>query len=167
MNETQEMIENLMKRAKIAQEEYSKLTQEDVDRIVKQMAMAVQENHMMLARMAVDETKRGIYEDKITKNIFASEYIYHSIKHNKTVGIVNDNAEEGYMEIAEPIGIIAGVTPVTNPTSTTCFKSLIAAKTRNVIVFGFHPSAQNCSVKTAQILLEAAVKAGAPKDCIL
>jgi len=167
MNETQEMIENLMERAKIAQEEYSKLTQEDVDRIVKQMAMAVQENHMMLARMAVDETKRGIYEDKITKNIFASEYIYHSIKHNKTVGIINDNEEEGYMEIAEPIGIIAGVTPVTNPTSTTCFKSLIAAKTRNVIVFGFHPSAQNCSVRTAQILLEAAVKAGAPKDCIL
>lgn len=167
MNETQEMIENLMERAKIAQEEYSKLTQEDVDRIVKQMAMAVQENHMLLARMAVDETKRGIYEDKITKNIFASEYIYHSIKHNKTVGIINDNEEEGYMEIAEPIGIIAGVTPVTNPTSTTCFKSLIAAKTRNVIVFGFHPSAQNCSVKTAQILLEAAVKAGAPKDCIL
>ena len=167
MNETQEMIENLMERAKIAQEEYSKLTQEDVDRIVKQMAMAVQENHMMLARMAVDETKRGIYEDKITKNIFASEYIYHSIKHNKTVGIINDNEEEGYMEIAEPIGIIAGVTPVTNPTSTTCFKSLIAAKTRNVIVFGFHPSAQNCSIRTAQILLEAAVKAGAPKDCIL
>ena len=167
MNEIQEMIKSLMERAKIAQEQYSKLTQEDVDRIVKQMAMAVQENHMMLARMAVDETKRGIYEDKITKNIFASEYIYHSIKHNKTVGIVNDNAEEGYMEIAEPIGIIAGVTPVTNPTSTTCFKSVIAAKTRNVIVFGFHPSAQNCSVRTAQILLEAAVKAGAPKDCIL
>ena len=167
MNEIQEMIENLMNRAKIAQAEYSKLTQEDVDRIVKQMAMAVQENHMMLARMAVDETKRGIYEDKITKNIFASEYIYHSIKHNKTVGIINDNEEEGYMEIAEPIGIIAGVTPVTNPTSTTCFKSLIAAKTRNVIVFGFHPSAQNCSIRTAQILLEAAVKAGAPKDCIL
>ena len=167
MNEIQEMIENLMNRAKIAQAEYNKLTQEDVDRIVKQMAMAVQENHMMLARMAVDETKRGIYEDKITKNIFASEYIYHSIKHNKTVGIINDNEEEGYMEIAEPIGIIAGVTPVTNPTSTTCFKSLIAAKTRNVIVFGFHPSAQNCSVRTAQILLEAAVKAGAPKDCIL
>lgn len=167
MNETQEMIENLMQRAKIAQEEYHKLTQEDVNKIVKQMAMAVQENHMMLARMAVDETKRGIYEDKITKNIFASEYIYHSLKHNKTVGIINDNEEEGYMEIAEPIGIIAGVTPVTNPTSTTCFKSLIAAKTRNVIVFGFHPSAQTCSVETAKILLEAAVKAGAPKDCIL
>ena len=167
MNDTQKMINDLIERAKIAQQEYTKLSQEDVDRIVKQMAMAVLENHMMLARLAVDETKRGIYEDKITKNMFASEYIYHSIKHNKTVGIIQDNEEEGYMEIAEPIGIIAGVTPVTNPTSTTCFKSLIAAKTRNVIVFGFHPSAQNCSVKTAQILLEAAVKAGAPKDCIL
>ncbi len=167
MNDTQKMINDLIERAKIAQQEYTKLSQEDVDRIVKQMAMAVLENHMMLARLAVDETKRGIYEDKITKNMFASEYIYHSIKHNKTVGIIQDNEEEGYMEIAEPIGIIAGVTPVTNPTSTTCFKSVIAAKTRNVIVFGFHPSAQNCSVKTAQILLEAAVKAGAPKDCIL
>ena len=167
MNDTQKMINDLIERAKIAQQEYTKLSQEDVDRIVKQMAMAVLENHMMLARLAVDETKRGIYEDKITKNMFASEYIYHSIKHNKTVGVIQDNEEEGYMEIAEPIGIIAGVTPVTNPTSTTCFKSLIAAKTRNVIVFGFHPSAQNCSVKTAQILLEAAVKAGAPKDCIL
>ena len=167
MNDTQKMINDLIERAKIAQQEYTKLSQEDVDKIVKQMAMAVLENHMMLARLAVDETKRGIYEDKITKNMFASEYIYHSIKHNKTVGIIQDNEEEGYMEIAEPIGIIAGVTPVTNPTSTTCFKSLIAAKTRNVIVFGFHPSAQNCSVKTAQILLEAAVKEGAPKDCIL
>ena len=131
------------------------------------MSMAVQENHMKLSKMAVDETKRGIYEDKITKNIFSSEYIYHSIKDTKTVGTIVDNEEEGYMEIAEPIGIIAGVTPVTNPTSTTCFKSLIAAKTRNVIVFGFHPSAQQCSVATAQILLEAAVNAGAPKDCIL
>ena len=161
------MIEELIERAKVARQEYSKLAQEDVDRIVKQMAMAVLENHMMLAKLAVDETKRGIYEDKMTKNIFASEYIYHSIKDSKTVGIIQDNEEEGYAEIAEPIGIIAGITPVTNPTSTTCFKSLIAAKTRNVIIFGFHPSAQECSVATAKILLEAAVKAGAPKDCIL
>lgn len=166
-NETKIMIEELIERAKVARQEYSKLTQEDVDRIVKQMAMAVLENHMMLAKLAVDETKRGIYEDKMTKNIFASEYIYHSIKDSKTVGIIQDNEEEGYAEIAEPIGIIAGITPVTNPTSTTCFKSLIAAKTRNVIIFGFHPSAQECSVATAKILLEAAVKAGAPKDCIL
>lgn len=160
-------IDELIERAKVARDEYLKLNQEDVDKIVKAMSMAVQENHMMLAKMAVEETKRGIYEDKITKNIFSSEYIYHSIKDTKTVGTVVDNEEEGYMEIAEPIGIIAGVTPVTNPTSTTCFKSLIAAKTRNVIVFGFHPSAQKCSVATAQILLEAAVNAGAPKDCIL
>jgi acetaldehyde dehydrogenase/alcohol dehydrogenase len=160
-------IDELIERAKIARDEYAKLNQEQVDKIVKAMAMAVLENHMLLAKMAVDETKRGIYEDKITKNIFASEYIYHSIKNNKTVGVITDNEEEGYMEIAEAIGIIAGVTPVTNPTSTTCFKSLIAAKTRNVIIFGFHPSAQKCSVATAKILLEAAIKAGAPKDCIL
>ena len=162
-----EKINLLVERAKVARDEYLKLNQEQVDTIVKAMSMAVQENHMMLAKMAVDETKRGIYEDKITKNIFSSEYIYHSIKDNKTVGTIVDNEEEGYMEIAEPIGIIAGVTPVTNPTSTTCFKSLIAAKTRNVIIFGFHPSAQKCSVATAQILHEAAVNAGAPKDCIL
>lgn len=160
-------IDELMERAKVARDEFSKLNQEQVDKIVKAMAMAVLENHMLLAKMAVEETKRGIYEDKITKNIFASEYIYHNIKRNKTVGVIVDNEEEGYMEIAEAIGIIAGVTPVTNPTSTTCFKSLIAAKTRNVIVFGFHPSAQKCSVATANILREAAIKAGAPRDCIL
>ncbi|MCI8460231.1 MAG: bifunctional acetaldehyde-CoA/alcohol dehydrogenase [Bacilli bacterium] len=160
-------IDSLIERAKVARDEYTKLNQEQIDKIVKAMAMAVLENHMMLSKMAVEETKRGICEDKITKNIFASEYIYHSIKDNKTVGVIVDNEDEGYMEIAEAIGIIAGVTPVTNPTSTTCFKSLIAAKTRNVIVFGFHPSAQKCSVATAKILLDAAVKAGAPKDCIL
>ena len=167
MSDTNEMINSLIERAKIARDKYQELDQEAVDKIVKAMAMAVLENHMDLARIAVEETKRGIYEDKITKNIFASEYIYHSIKYNKTVGVVSDNEDDGFMEIAEPIGIIAGVTPVTNPTSTVCFKSLIAAKTRNVIVFGFHPSAQLCSVETARIMLEAAVKAGAPEDCIL
>lgn len=99
--------------------------------------------------------------------MFATEYIYHSIKYDKTVGIIEENEEEGYVQIAEPIGIIAGVTPVTNPTSTTMFKSIISAKTRNVIIFGFHPSAQKCSVKAAEILREAAVKEGAPEDCIL
>ncbi len=160
-------INSLIEKAKIARDEYSKLNQEQVDNIVKAMAMAVLENHMMLSKLAVEETKRGIFEDKITKNIFASEYIYHSIKDNKTVGVIVDNENEGYMEIAEAIGIIVGVTPVTNPTSTTCFKSLIAAKTRNVIIFGFHPSAQNCSVATAKIMLDAAIKAGAPHNCIL
>lgn len=162
-----EMIDDLVERAHKASLEFSKLNQKQVDTIVKAMAMAVLENHMYLARIAVEETKRGIYEDKITKNIFASEYIYHSIKNNKTVGVIIDNEDDGFMEIAEAVGVIAGVTPVTNPTSTTCFKSLIAAKTRNVIIFGFHPSAQKCSIETAKILLDAAVKAGAPKDCIL
>ena len=165
--EIKDMIEDLIKRAKIASQEYMKLDQETVDNITKKMAMAGLENHMRLAKMAVEETKRGIYEDKITKNMFASEYVYHSIKYDKTVGVIRDNEEEGYEEIAEPIGIIAGVTPVTNPTSTTMFKSIIAAKTRNVIIFGFHPSAQKCSSETARILRDAAIEAGAPKDCIL
>ena len=162
-----QMIDELMEKAKIASEEYLKLDQETVDNIIKAMSMAGLEHHMELAKMAVEETGRGIYEDKITKNMFATEYIYHSIKHEKTVGIINENDEDDYVEIAEPVGIIAGVTPVTNPTSTTMFKSIIAAKTRNVIVFGFHPSAQNCSVRAAEILRDAAVKAGAPENCIL
>ena len=162
-----QMIDDLMAKAKIAAEEYLKLDQETVNNIIKAMSMAGLEHHMELARMAIEETGRGIYEDKITKNMFATEYIYHSIKYEKTVGIINENDEDDYVEIAEPVGIIAGVTPVTNPTSTTMFKSIIAAKTRNVIVFGFHPSAQNCSVRAAEILRDAAVKAGAPENCIL
>ena len=117
-----DMIDKLIEKAKKASEEYMKLTQEDVDRIVKAMSMAGLEHHMELAKMAVEETGRGIYEDKITKNMFATEYIYHSIKYDKTVGVISENEEEGYVEIAEPIGIIAGVTPVTNPPSTTMFK---------------------------------------------
>ena len=161
------MINNLVERAKIASREFMKLTQEDVDRIVKEMAMAALANHMMLAKLAIEETKRGIYEDKIIKNMFASEYVYHSIKYDKTVGVIEKNDDENYSLIADPVGIIAGVTPVTNPTSTVMFKSLISAKTRNVIIFGFHPSAQKCSVKTAEILREAGIKAGAPEDFIL
>ena len=165
--EIEQMINDLVEKAKVASQEYLKLDQETVNNITKAMAMAGLENHMRLAKMAVEETKRGIYEDKITKNMFATEYIYHSIKYEKTVGIIDENIEEDYVEIAEPVGIIAGVTPVTNPTSTTMFKSIISAKTRNVIIFGFHPSAQKCSVEAAKILREAAVKAGAPENCIL
>ena len=163
----QNEINQLVERAKIAREEFRKLNQEEVDKIVKAMAMAVLENHMMLAKMAIDETKRGIYEDKITKNMFATEYVYHSIKYEKTVGVIRENEEDDFVEIAEPVGIIAGVTPVTNPTSTTMFKSIISAKTRNVIVFGFHPSAQKCSVAAATVMRDAAIKAGAPENCIL
>ena len=163
----QKMINELVEKAKIASQEYMKLDQETVDNITKAMSMAGLEHHMELAKLAVEETKRGIYEDKITKNMFATEYVYHSIKYEKTVGIISENEEEGYVEIAEPVGIIAGVTPVTNPTSTTMFKSIIAAKTRNVIIFGFHPSAQKSSSAAAKILRDAAIKAGAPENCIL
>ena len=166
-NRISKMIDDLVEKAKTASKEYMRLDQDQIDNIVKQMSMAGLEHHMELAKMAVEETGRGIYEDKITKNMFATEYVYHSIKYDKTVGVISENEEEGYEEIAEPIGIIAGVTPVTNPTSTTMFKSLIAAKTRNVIIFGFHPSAQKCSVAAAKILRDAAIKAGAPENCIL
>jgi acetaldehyde dehydrogenase/alcohol dehydrogenase len=161
------MVDDLVQKAKKASEEYLKLDQEQVNNITKAMAMAGLERHMELAKMAVEETGRGIYEDKITKNMFATEYIYHSIKYAKTVGIIDENEEEGYVSIAEPVGIIAGVTPVTNPTSTTMFKSIIAAKTRNVIIFGFHPSSQKCSVEAAKTVRDAAIKAGAPENCIL
>ncbi len=163
----QTMINELIEKAKKASEEYLKLDQETIDNITKAMSMAGLEHHMKLAKMAIEETGRGIYEDKITKNMFATEYIYHSIKYEKTVGIINENEEEDYVEIAEPVGIIAGVTPVTNPTSTTMFKSIISAKTRNVIIFGFHPSAQKCSSEAAKIVRDAAIKAGAPENCIL
>ena len=161
-----EMIDKLAENANIALQEYMKLDQEQVNKIVKAMAMAGLEHHRELAKLAFEETKRGVYEDKIIKNMFSTEYIWHSIKYEKTVGIIEENELEGYVEVAEPIGIVAGVTPVTNPTSTTMFKSLICAKSRNPIIFGFHPSAQQSSVKAAQILREAAIKAGAPENCI-
>ena len=161
------MIDDLVSRAKVASQKYLELNQEQVDNIVKAMAMAGLDNHMKLAKMAVEETKRGIYEDKIIKNMFATEYVYHNIKYDKTVGVIAESDSEGYMQVAEPVGVIAGVTPVTNPTSTTMFKSIISAKTRNVIIFGFHPSAQKCSVAAATIVRDAAIKAGAPEDCIL
>ena len=162
-----QMIDDLVEKAKVASKEYLDLDQETVNNVIKAMSMAGLEHHMELAKMAVEETGRGIYEDKITKNMFATEYVYHSIKYEKTVGVINENDEDDYVEIAEPVGIIAGVTPVTNPTSTTMFKSIISAKTRNVIIFGFHPSAQKCSVEAARIVRDAAVKAGAPENCIL
>lgn len=160
------VINSYVEKAQVALSEFMNLNQEQVDNIVHEMALAALDNHMKLAKLAVEETKRGVYEDKIIKNLYASEYIWHSIKNQKTVGVVNDNELEGYMEIAEPVGVVAGVTPVTNPTSTTIFKSMIALKSRNPIIFGFHPSAQNCCVETAKIVRDAAIKAGAPENCI-
>lgn len=160
-------VDSLVSKAQKALAKFMEYDQEKVDKIVKAMAMAGLDKHMRLARLAMEETGRGVYEDKITKNIFATEYIYHSIKYDKTVGIINENQNEDYYEVAEPIGVIAAVTPVTNPTSTTMFKSIIAIKTRNPIIFAFHPSAQKCSAEAARILRDAAVEAGAPEDCIL
>ncbi|MCB6218158.1 bifunctional acetaldehyde-CoA/alcohol dehydrogenase [Bacillus paralicheniformis] len=160
------MVDQLVEKGLKALEEFRSFDQEQIDEIVKQMALAGLDQHMPLAKLAVEETKRGVYEDKIIKNMFATEYVYHHIKYDKTVGIINENEHDGVIEIAEPVGVIAGVTPVTNPTSTTMFKSLIAIKTRNPIVFAFHPSAQKCSREAARILRDAAVKAGAPDNCI-
>ncbi|WP_379161843.1 bifunctional acetaldehyde-CoA/alcohol dehydrogenase [Paenibacillus sp. sgz5001063] len=162
----EEYIQALVDKAKKAQEAYMELDQEQVNTIVHAMALAGLDKHMYLAKLAVEETGRGVYEDKITKNIFATEYIWHGIKYDKTVGVVEDNQYESFQKIAEPVGIVMGITPVTNPTSTTMFKALIAAKTRNPIIFGFHPSAQECSAAAAKILHDAAVKAGAPENCI-
>ncbi len=162
----QKEVNLLTERAKQAQEEFMLLDQDAVNQIVQKMALAGLDKHMLLAKMAVEETGRGVYEDKITKNIFATEYIYHSIKNEKTVGVVEDNPYENYRVVAEPVGVIAGITPVTNPTSTTMFKALIATKTRNPIIFAFHPSAQKSSREAAKTLLEAAVAAGAPEHCI-
>ena len=164
--ETQAMIDTLVANANKALEAYMHMTQEQVDEIVHAMALAGLDNHQRLAKLAVDETKRGVFEDKVIKNIFSTEYIWHSIKYQKTVGIVDENDMEGYVEVAEPVGVVAGVTPVTNPTSTTMFKSLICTKTRNPVIFGFHPSAQKCSVEAAKVLRDAAIAHGAPEYCI-
>ncbi|MDF1508601.1 bifunctional acetaldehyde-CoA/alcohol dehydrogenase [Robertmurraya sp. DFI.2.37] len=161
-----EMVDQLVQNGRRALQEFRNFDQEMIDEIVKQMALAGLDHHMPLAKLAVEETGRGVYEDKIIKNIFSTEYIYHNIKYDKTVGIINENDHEGIVEIAEPVGVIAGVTPVTNPTSTTMFKALIAIKTRNPIIFAFHPSAQKCSSEAARALRDAAVLAGAPEHCI-
>lgn len=164
--DVQAMVNELAAKAKVALDEYMKLDQEQIDKIAHAMALAGLDKHTYLAKLAVEETGRGVYEDKIIKNLFATEYIWHDIKSLKTVGVIDDNELEGIVQIAEPVGIIAGVTPVTNPTSTTMFKAIIAAKTRNPIIFGFHPSAQKCSVEAAKAVRDAAIANGAPENCI-
>ena len=159
-------INALVENAQTALEQYMTMTQEQVDKICHAMAQAGLDAHIELAKLAVEETKRGVVEDKVIKNIFATEYIWHDIKNQKSAGVIERNEMEGYIDVAEPVGVVAGVTPVTNPTSTTLFKSLICAKTRNPIIFAFHPSSQKCSAEAAKIMRDAAVKAGAPLYCI-
>lgn len=164
--DVQAMIDDLAEKANAALKEMESFDQEKVDHIVHEMAMAALDQHMPLAKMAVEETGRGVYEDKAIKNMYASEYIWHNIKHDKTVGVINEDVQKGLIEIAEPVGVVCGVTPTTNPTSTTIFKSMIALKTRNPIVFAFHPSAQKSSAEAARVVRDAAIAAGAPENCI-
>jgi len=165
-DEITQMIDSLAEKGQEALKELSKKSQQEINDIVHQMSMAAVDQHMHLAILAYDETGRGIYEDKAIKNLYASEYIWNSIKDNKTVGIIGEDKQKGLTYVAEPIGVICGVTPTTNPTSTTIFKAMIAIKTGNPIIFAFHPSAQQSSKYAAKVILEAATKAGAPKDCI-
>ena len=146
--------------------EFASFDQEKIDFIVAKCTVAALDQHGTLAKMAVDETGRGVFEDKATKNLFACEYMVNYLRDLKTVGIISEDPVTGITEVAEPVGVVAGLTPVTNPTSTAIFKSLLALKTRNPIIFAFHPNAQKCSSEAARIVYEAALKAGAPENCI-
>lgn len=160
------VINSLVNNAKKAEQKLLKLNQNQIDKIVSAMCIAGADKNIELSKLAIEETKRGVFEDKVIKNLFATEYIHHDIKHIKTVGIINDDPTKDYFNVAEPVGIIAGVTPVTNPTSTAMFKAIISIKTRNPIIFAFHPSAQKCSSEAARVVYEAAISAGAPEHCI-
>lgn len=158
--------DGLVEKALKAEQEYSTFSQEQVDKIVAAAALAGSEAALILAHEAVDETGRGVVEDKDTKNRFATENVYNAIKNDKTVGVIEEDKIKGEVKIAAPLGVLAGIVPTTNPTSTAMFKSLLALKTRNVIVFAFHPQAQKSSAHAAKIVYDAAVKAGAPKNII-
>lgn len=161
-----EQLELLIERVKKAQKLYATFTQEQVDKIFKAAATAADKARIPLARMAVEETGMGVLEDKIIKNHFASEYIYNKHKNAKTCGIIKEDKTNGIKIVAEPLGVIAGIVPTTNPTSTAIFKSLIALKTRNAIIFSPHPRATKSTIAAAKVVLDAAVKAGAPEDII-
>jgi acetaldehyde dehydrogenase/alcohol dehydrogenase len=159
-------LEELIQRVKAAQLEYAHFTQEQVDTIFKKAALAANAERIPLAKMAVAETGMGIVEDKVIKNHFASEYIYNKYKHDRTCGVIEEDQTFGIQKIAEPVGILAGIVPTTNPTSTVIFKALLALKTRNAIIFSPHPRAKKCTIEAAQIILDAATAAGAPADII-
>jgi acetaldehyde dehydrogenase/alcohol dehydrogenase len=145
---------------------FAALDQEQIDHIVAKASVAALDRHSDLARMAVEETGRGVFEDKAAKNMFACEHVTHTLAKVRTVGVIARDDIDGVVEIAEPVGVVAAITPVTNPTSTTIFKALLALKTRNPVIFAFHPAAQRCSTAAAEIVRDAAVAAGAPAGCI-
>ena len=159
-------VDQLVANGLAALEEFRQLNQQQVDYIVAKASVAALDQHGVLAMHAYEETGRGVFEDKATKNLFACEYVVNNMRHLKTVGVISEDDVTGITEIADPVGVICGITPTTNPTSTTIFKALISLKTRNPIVFAFHPSAQQSSAHAARVVYEAAVAAGAPKNCI-
>ena len=161
-----ETLEKAIKRVRKAQEVFATFTQEQVDKIFLAAASAANKARIPLAKMAVEETGMGIVEDKVIKNNYASEYIYNAYKETKTCGIIEEDKAFGIKKIAEPIGVIAAVIPTTNPTSTAIFKCLLALKTRNAIIISPHPRAKNSTIAAAKLVLEAAVKAGAPEGII-
>ena len=165
-NQVQQEINRLVENGLKALDEFRLLNQEQVDYIVAKASVAALDQHGVLAQHAIEETGRGVFEDKATKNLFACEHVVHNMRHTKTVGVISDDDVTGLTLIAEPVGVICGITPTTNPTSTAIFKALIALKTRNPIVFAFHPSAQQSSAHAAQIVRDAAIAAGAPENCI-
>lgn len=162
----QDEVNELVLKGLKALDDFLEYDQDKIDYIVAKSSVAALDKHGDLAKIAIEETKKGVFEDKATKNLFACEYVVNNMRHLKTVGVISENDVTGITEIAEPVGVIAGITPVTNPTSTVIFKSLISLKTRNPIIFAFHPNAQQSSKKAAEIVYEAAVQAGAPKNCI-
>ena len=161
-----ESLEEALVRIRKAQAEFGKFSQEQVDKIFQAAAIAANQARIPLAEMAVAETGMGIVEDKVIKNHFASEYIYNAYRHTKTCGIIEEDKAYGIKKLAEPIGVIAAVIPTTNPTSTAIFKTLIALKTRNGIIISPHPRAKNSTISAAKVVLDAAVKAGAPEGII-
>ena len=161
-----ERLEEVIASVRKAQEKFASFTQEQVDRIFFAAASAANKQRLPLAKMAVEETGMGVVEDKVIKNNYASEYIYNAYKNTKTCGVIEEDKEYGIKKVAEPIGVIAAVIPTTNPTSTAIFKCLIALKTRNAIIISPHPRAKGCTIEAAKIVLEAAVKAGAPEGII-
>ena len=162
INELEELIETV----KSAQKKYAEFTQEQVDEIFRKAAIAANAERIRLAKEAVAETGMGIVEDKVIKNHFAAEYIFNKYKDCQTCGIIEEDKSFGIKKIAEPVGIIAGVVPTTNPTSTAIFKALLALKTRNAIIFSPHPRAKKCTAEAARIVLKAAVEAGAPENIV-
>ena len=161
-----EKLETVISRVRKAQEVFATYTQEQVDKIFLAAATAANKERIFLAKQAVEETGMGIVEDKVIKNHFAAEYIYNAYKDTKTCGVLEEDKAFGIKKIAEPIGVIAAVIPTTNPTSTAIFKTLLALKTRNGIIISPHPRAKQCTIAAAKVILEAAVKAGAPEDII-